>query len=54
MTTDEIQKVHGKLAVLQRCRAALSVGCPLTAEYYKGMIDAYTEMLQEFGGVKIG
>jgi hypothetical protein len=51
LTVEEIKVIEFKIGVAQQCRERIKNISPVPKQYFRGMLDAYSEILQELGGV---
>jgi hypothetical protein len=51
VTAEEIKVIESKIGVAQQCRERMKNISPVPEQYFRGMLDAYSEILQKLGGV---
>jgi hypothetical protein len=52
MTVEEIKIIEFRIDVARRCQARMRDINLMSEQYFSGMVQAYQEILEEFGGTK--
>jgi hypothetical protein len=54
MTADEIRAIQIKICVAKHFQARHDTPKDTQVQYYRGLLDAYTKILEKLGGVQNG